>query len=191
MVLPIPVLPIPLLISFPAAYFWLNLHLNNYVMAADLMYRNMGFAANRSRVNLDAQLTAFLTGVAPAALVNSKINQMIEISKGSTHPFERAEIQLVCARAYFIVGDYVKALDLLDNAIQAYVSDPHNQAVVFWMKGCVLLDMLGKNVDTILLWQHSLEKFNKLAKSRHVQQRGADWYQRRCIEMKVDINAVI
>ena len=54
----------------------------------------------------------------------------------------------------------MKALDLLDNAVKSYVSDSHNQAVVFWMKGCVLLEMLGNNIDTILLWQRSLEKFN-------------------------------
>lgn len=169
------------MITFEDAFWWLN-----KFVGLGGPYLHLSFTADELRMRLDGALA-----IGFIARILELINMMFLISKGSTDPFERAEIQLVCARAYFIEGDYVKALDLLDNAIQAYVSDSHNQAVVFWMKGCVLLEMLGNNVDTILLWQRSLEKFNKLAKSQYVRRGGADWYLGRCIEMKDDINASI
>jgi tetratricopeptide (TPR) repeat protein len=165
--------------TFEDAYSWLNI----FVEPAD-PYMHLSFTANELRGRIEA-----LAG-SPIVPILVLINGIILFSEGSTDPFERAEIRLVCARSYFNLGYYNRALNQLDAAGKAYLSDSHNQAVVFWMTGCVL-KVLGNNIEAIQLWQRSLDKFTTLAKSQHVQQRGADWYQGRCIEMKDDINASI
>jgi tetratricopeptide (TPR) repeat protein len=165
--------------TFNDAYYWLN----NFVEPAD-PYMHLSFTANELRGRIEA-----LAG-GPTVPILVAINKIILFSEGSTDPFERAEIRLVCARSYFYLGYYNRALNQLDAAGKAYLSDSHNQAVVFWMTGCVLM-VLGNNIEALQLWQRSLDKFTTLATSQHVQQRRADWYQGRCIEMMDDINANI
>lgn len=185
------VLPLPLLIYFQYAYDWLNMHLNHYYWAADLWRRNMRYAAETSGINLVADLGCFMAGVTPAGTVYARISQMIEISNGSINPLERAEIQLACARAYFVLGDYPNTFDQLDTAIQVYASDLHNQAVVMWMKGIVHLAM-GMDVDNaIRCWQRSLDGFNLLARSQRVGMDGANWYQSISGLMQAALDAVI
>jgi len=149
-------------------------------------YRHLSFTANQFRESIEAAWAA-----GNIAIIPNLINGINQISRGSTDPIERAEIQLVCARIYFELGDYVNSLTQLDAAYRSYVSDTHNQAVVSWMKGYVLWAKLGNIAEALELWQHSLETFEMLAKSQQVLRQGADWYQDWCEEMSDSIAAVI
>lgn len=167
------------MISFEDAYLFM------WLARSKVPYRHLSFSANQFRERIEA---ALVDGIIP---IDPMLDGIIEISNGSTDPFERAEIHLVCARSYFLKEAYDEALNHLDSAVQAYASDPHDQAVVFWLKGCVALEMRGNNVDTILLWQRSLDKFNRLARSASVQREGAEWYENWCAEMEDSISNVM
>lgn len=165
--------------TFEEAYYWLNIYVFN-----GNPYLHLGFTANRLR----EQLEELADG--DPAVITELINRMTMINGRSTDPLELAEIQLVCARSYFNLGEYDDALSQLNATIQAYASDPHNQAVVFCMKGCVHLKM-GDEDYGIQLWQRSLGIFQLLAKSQRVARERANWYQARTLEMEADILAVI
>ena len=164
------------MISFDDAYFFM------WLSRSTVPYRHLSFSAEQLRESIEAALAGGIIPIGPM------LDGIIKISNGSTDPFERAEINLVCARSFFIMRDFNNALNQLDAAGEAYLSSPHNQAVISWMKGCVLKEMQGKNFTTILLWQHSLDKFNRLAKSQSVQREGAEWYEDWCAEMEDSIN---
>lgn len=167
------------MISFEDAYFFM------WLAKSPVPYRHLSFSAEQLRERIE---TALAGGIVP---IGPMLNGIIEISNGSTDPFERAEINLVCARSFFIMGDFNNALNQLDAAGEAYRSAPHDQAVISWMKGCVLLEMPGDIFATIQLWQRSLDKFNRLAKSQSVQREGAEWYEDWCAEMEDSINEVM
>lgn len=115
------------------------------------------------------------------------IDRIMRIARTSTKFLEIAEINLLCARAYYAMGKMEKTLKPLDEAGKLYKSDPHKHAVVLWMKGCVLWELGGRQAEALQSWQSSLDVFERMRRQYLLKKQAPQWYEQQCEKMRASI----
>lgn len=162
------------MINFQVAYGWLYQFEeidSNLGTSARLMNKDIQESLARNNYS---ELDGFIKSIKKLASTSTKI-------------LEAAEIHLICAQAYYARGEMEKALLSLDEAGNLYISDAHKYAVTQWMKGCVLWELEGKQVEALTLWQRSLDAFERLQKQYLINKQSAQWYQQQCEKMRQSI----
>jgi chromosome segregation ATPase len=87
-------------------------------------------------------------------------------------------------------GELGKALELMDEAGNLYKSNPHQYAVVQWLKGCTYLKMKKNQPEALQYWQNGLDTFERLKVQYRIDKQGIDWYQKQCEKMRQSIQQV-
>ena len=84
----------------------------------------------------------------------------------STPEQEEAEVKLECAVAAYYMGNFFKAVELLNDAAHTYCPDYHCEAVTKWMLGC--LEWENNRADEAIYWWESCKKQFKYGEGKGI-----------------------
>ena len=92
---------------------------------------------------------------------------------------ERAEALAETSIILYEMDDPLKASELLDKARKGYIGKDHEQAVVAWMMGIVLLGIPSRREEVMTSWIRAINIFQRIADSRNhpAKRNNPTWHQ--------------
>ena len=104
---------------------------------------------------------------------------------------QKAEAEVECASIMHDLGDFTKAVELLESARRGYIGDRHQTAVVLAMRGYVLWKIPTRHEDAIRDWVGSLKQFELILKISSNNQKQLEWYDSVILEIKRNLDMAI
>jgi tetratricopeptide (TPR) repeat protein len=132
---------------------------------------------------------AFRTRKTPQR-VRSLVERVLKMRETFSDSFEKAEVIVKCALAFYRLNQYPEAIQLLKEAEAIYQRNLHYIAVVLWMEGCIQWQISSEHDQACLAWKRSLEIFGKLH-SWSTDPAHIDWYNQRVQEVRDNIIAQV
>lgn len=161
------------MITIDDAYEWLNKFDESPLgLASQGLIKRLQEALNAGRTDQAWALVAHLKTLA---------------GQNASDNMESGEIYVECGLAAYKLGKCDEAIQLLENALTYYVSHPHQIAVVKWILGRIYCADSSKGCEGIKVWDSAIAGFDRLARSKVLSSRQAQWYQEQWIKMKLDL----
>jgi len=91
--------------------------------------------------------------------------RLLEVCDAMGNAKECAEARVACACVVINLGDYDRAIELLSEALRQFLPNDHQLSIVFWMKGCVLWQVAGRENDAIASWRQSIQTFEAILRN--------------------------
>lgn len=124
------------------------------------------------------------------AKIGPRLADLVYICERSNQVNESAEACLNGGIAYFYMDKANKSINLLRKAISGYQLHRHNQTVVRWILGYVLLVRKDQREEAIIEWKNCVLTYRELNRTHRFESKKADWYQEKLEEMDSSIKYV-
>jgi tetratricopeptide (TPR) repeat protein len=111
----------------------------------------------------------------------ARVNELNALGTNSVDPLESAEVLVECAMIHYRLAGFSKAAGLLDNAVQIFPPNSHQQAVTLWLQGLMEWHSLAARGQSIAHGTESHRLFAELAQlsGQSARPEQAAWYTAR------------
>lgn len=118
----------------------------------------------------------------------SDANRVIEYIKSYQNSiedkFEKGEIWVECALAYYNIGYPLEVAKSLKMAIKEFKVERHKCAVSYLMLGIIQWEIEDEKVEALVNWKGVIGEFVELKELPPLDRWGRNWYQAKIIDIE-------